>query len=126
MAIRKRWYQEWSREKIEEEAPEKPGIYELGASWADNDHDILYIGSTWREKGLRRTLIDHLTKKNMAGVQKFRYRLAENARAGVVNLSQNFWESTDRFTTRLKVAHLKSFEEEYGEIPHFNDKIPAV
>lgn len=81
MPISKPWIESWSEERIREEVPEEPGIYEIGGSRPGkrDDTDVLYVGKSEAENGIMGRLLRHKLQRNIPPAEKFRYKTIADA-----------------------------------------------
>lgn len=93
MPIEKAWNTA-TEERIKNEVPEKPGVYELGSS-----DQLLYIGKT---DNLRQRLLEHIQNN---GPDRFRYKAA-----GVL-----------QDPTRIEKKHINKYQMKHGRLPSWNE-----
>jgi len=94
MPIKKRW----SNLDNVEQAPEKPGVYEMG----DKDGNIVYIGQS---NDVHRRLQEHTSPKPPKGVKSIRFQRVTNP------------HSKER-------QMLRAFERNTGRLPKLNKQSP--
>jgi hypothetical protein len=129
MPIRKRWIESWSAERIKEEAPAEPGIYEIGGSRSGQrlDTDVLYVGKGGGEDGIMGRLLRHKHQRNIPPAEKFRYKTIAGAESseladtntGLIVFGQEVTEAES-----MEREHLRRFGDGLEETPIYNNHAP--
>jgi len=129
MPIRKPWIESWSEERIRQEVPKEPGIYEIGGSRPGqrDDTDVLYVGKSEAKSGVMGRLLQHKLQRNIPPAEKFRYKTiadAESSELEDVNTGLLVFGEEVTKAESMEREHLRRFGDGLEETPIYNNHAP--